>query len=238
MTLKYKQTFIVLVLILLGTVFYARLQLKKQKSHLNEFTVQKQIPQQNHQQTAFNDLNQFEKNIAQKQSIETILTSEEQNLYHFNYSTSDHTARLRKITDRFNNTELLQLKNHVLNSQISSDQRFIALHFLILQSPRTHDLLTDIFYTDHELLNKSVAGHTADEAQKEIELNLRMLAIEQIEKNIFQTRQSPNPLKLDLRYNEIKNSYLKSLLSIVQTSEKLNTPLLSQFINSTLKGVN
>lgn len=168
--------------------------------------------------------------------VQLLLNVEEKNIYNFTNSTVSENTRLKKITDQLSKAELIKLKDFVLDTGLSVDQRYIALHLLILSNLKSHELLNEIFFTNHELLVNTYPVHSVQEYLKEVELNIRTLAIEQIEKNIFLTKNSPNTLHIMGAQQSVQNKYLLSLLKVVQASDKINTPLLSQFMNSTLKG--
>jgi hypothetical protein len=173
------------------------------------------------------------KKISHK--IQLLLTNEEHRIYNFQNLTFSENSRLKKIAELLTSDDLIQLKNSILNSEMTSDQRFIALHFLILTGVKSHDLICEIFFASHELLDQSFPAHSAQNSLKEVEINIRTLAIEQIEKNIFLTKNTNNPLHIHDLSLHSENEYLLSLLKIVQASERMNVPLLAQFIQTTLK---
>jgi len=182
------------------------------------------LPKSEHQKTDFFD----ETGLDEK--IQNIIMTENSQLYSFETLTKDHEKRLNEVALTLTQTDLMQLKNIVLNSENPSDARFIALNFLILRKLDSHHLLNTIFFHPHELLEQTFDAHDVRSVQKDIELNLRFLALEQIEKNLIDNRS----IEYDISNLKTRNQYLIKLAKIVHVSNLVQKPQLAEMTQQLL----
>jgi len=156
--------------------------------------------------------------------IKNIIQNEINHIYQFEMDSVKQEVRLESIAKKLTQNELVELKNIVVDSQKDSDSRFIALHFLLLRKVETHDLLKEVFFTPNELLEGNYSAHDARSSLKDLEINLRFLALEQIEKNLIQNSQ----LNFNLNELSTRNPYIISLARIVVLSRLTTEPLLAK----------
>lgn len=235
-----KQTTLFVFLFLISTMLIVGIFLSNPQNETNS-RIEKQRLSMLRSPT--NDMSQFTASFIQSQftqnntedpqvhtkyksalQLQNIIQNEKNHIYQLSEDFETQAQRLKSIAQTLTTADLIELKNIVTDSQKDSDSRYVALHLLTLKNLDAHDLLNEIFFAPNDLLDKEYSAHDARSTLKDIEINLRFLAVEQIEKNLIQNHQ----LNFNLSHLATRNSYLISIAQIVNLSRASSESLLAK----------
>ncbi len=168
------------------------------------------------------------------QHLPQILKKQTQLLALSTESPEEIEFRAHKIVENMSAQELTELLGIAINENKNKDERLAAVFLLMCAKERAQALLENIFFTPTDKLNWNAKPHSAAEADKNFELNLRVMALQGIEKNLLASQKRTSALSSQLT----KSNYLNSLMSIVLKGQKIQQPLLQRFIEESLRGAN
>ncbi len=164
--------------------------------------------------------------------IQFLLKKEAAHLYDFDQNSNFFQDRIRSQVNQFSVDQLDQLRVIAIDESFNQDERLVAVYYLKSAGSQAHRQLQDIFFSDSPLLHVKAKAHSTILMHQEFEVNLRSMAIESVEENIF---NSGGQLKLDqLKDYKLANNYLNGLYRLVALGEKSRRPLLKEFIDHQL----
>lgn len=163
--------------------------------------------------------------INEKSNVLKLIDVEVKKLYEIDENPDKTESRLRSHVKKLSASEIDEITTVAINEKTDFDQRNVAVYLLTLIGPAAQENLLTIFFSPSDKLNQSVQPHSIQEIQKENEYSLRIIALEAIEKNIHQTKKTFSI------HENFKNKYLMGLIKIVRLGEKMQKPLLKDFIN-------
>lgn len=166
--------------------------------------------------------------MKEKSKVAAVIESEAKRLYNTDSNPENTNARLRLFAKTLDNSELNELTLTAINENVEFDQRNLAVYLLTLAGPAAQESLLNFFFNPSNILNQTVQSHSIQEIQQNNEISIRTMALEAIERNLHQTK------KTFLTSEKLKNSYLSGLLKIVRLGEKMQKPMLKEFIDQKL----
>jgi len=179
--------------------------------------------------TQKSNINTIPQQTTKKSEVRKLVEHEALHLYDVDPDPKATENRLRSFAVTMSNDELAELTTLATNEYGSHDQRTLAVYLLTLVGPAAQQALLKVFLNPTNTLDQPAPVHSFQEKQQEHEYSIRTMALQAIEQNMHQTKNT------FVTPENLKNSYLNGLLKIVRLGEKMRRPMLKEFIDKNLQ---
>jgi hypothetical protein len=173
--------------------------------------------------------------LKKLQESREALRIEAARMYDFSRSSEQAEADLQQQASTLTAMQILYYEKAALDESADKDERLVATYLLTAAGLNSQESLLKILTTPSSALHVKAPAHSVQEAVRNFEFSIRFMALEALEKNVYSSQGRIQVPAETL--SQVTEHRLKAMLSLVLEGQKVQKPLLKQFIDQQIEKV-